>query len=38
MTNPTTNTTYTCSIEENGEQGPKVRFSLPLYLYINKCT
>ncbi|GAA5817099.1 hypothetical protein MFLAVUS_010639 [Mucor flavus] len=25
MTNPTTNTTYTCSIEENGEQGPKFR-------------
>lgn len=28
MTNPTANTTYTCSVEENGDQGPKV------YIYI----
>lgn len=25
MVNPTLNTTYTCSVEENGEQGPKFR-------------
>lgn len=33
MTNPTTNTTYTCSVEENGEQGPKVHFSLSVLVY-----
>lgn len=25
MVNPSLNTTYTCSVEENGEQGPKFR-------------